>query len=62
LQLLEQAESIFAHKKGQDIPDVKEKAREATEAAENAREVAAERGLESRPLPPAYTPEAVNAP
>lgn len=62
LQLLQQAESIFAHKKGQDIPDVKEKAREATQAAEDAREVAAERGRESRPLPQAYTPEAVSAP
>jgi hypothetical protein len=43
LQLLQQAESIFAHKKGQDIPDVKEKAREATQAAEEARSAAAER-------------------
>lgn len=62
LQLLQQAESIFAHKKGQDIPGVKEKAREATEAAEDAREAAAERGRESRPLPPADAPEAGNAP
>jgi hypothetical protein len=53
LQLLQQAESIFAHKKDHDLPDVKEKAREATEAAEDARAVASERGQESRPLPPA---------
>jgi Domain of unknown function (DUF4398) len=52
LQLLQQAESIFAHKKGHDIPDVKEKAREATEAAEDARAVATERGQESSPLRP----------
>jgi hypothetical protein len=51
LQLLQQAESIFAHKKDHDLPDVKEKAREATEAAEDARAVATERGQESRPLP-----------
>ena len=50
LQLLQQAESVFSHKHGQDIPDVKQKAREATEAAEDARTVAAERGQESRPL------------
>jgi hypothetical protein len=50
LQLLQQAESIFARKKGPEIPDVKEKAREATEAAEEARAVASERGQESRPL------------
>jgi len=50
LQLLQQAESIFAHKHGQDIPDVKQKAREATEAAEDARAVATERGQESKPL------------
>jgi hypothetical protein len=49
LQLLQQAESIFAHKHGQDIPDVKQKAREATEAAEDARAVATERGQESKP-------------
>jgi Domain of unknown function (DUF4398) len=54
LQLLQQAEGIFAHKKGQDMPDVKEKAREATEAAEDARAVATEREQESRPLPPGY--------
>jgi hypothetical protein len=53
LQLLQQAESIFAHKKSQDMPDVKEKARQATEAAEDARAVAIERGQESRPLPAA---------
>jgi Domain of unknown function (DUF4398) len=53
LQLLQQAESIFARKKGNDLPDVKEKAREATEAAEDARAAAAEKGQESRPLPPA---------
>lgn len=52
LQLLQQAENIFAHKKDHDLPDVKEKAREATEAAEDARAVATERGQESRPLPP----------
>lgn len=52
LQLLQQAESIFSHKKGNDLPDVKEKAREATEAAEDARSAAAEKGQESRPLPP----------
>lgn len=56
LQLLQQAESIFAHKKGQDIPDVKEKAREATEAAEDARTVATERGPESTPLRPQDRP------
>jgi hypothetical protein len=50
LQLLQQAESIFSHKHGQDILDVKQKAREATEAAEDARAVATERGQESRPL------------
>lgn len=49
LQLLQQAESIFSHKHGRDIPDVKQKAREATEAAEDARAVATERGQESRP-------------
>jgi hypothetical protein len=49
LQLLQQAESIFAHKKGQDIPDVKEKAREATEAAEEARAAAAGRDRQSSP-------------
>ena len=54
LQLLQQAESIFAHKQSHDIPDVKEKAREATEAAEDARAVATERGQESKPLPPGY--------
>jgi hypothetical protein len=62
LQLLQQAESIFAHKKGQDIPDVKEKAREATEAAEDARAVATERGQESRPLPAADAQGAANLP
>jgi hypothetical protein len=42
LQLLQQAESIFArNKKGGEILDVKAKAREATEAAEQAREAAA---------------------
>jgi hypothetical protein len=56
LQLLQQAESIFSHKHGQDIPDVKQKAREATEAAEDARAVAIERGQESQPLKPAYAP------
>lgn len=56
LQLLQQAESIFAHKQNRDIPDVKEKAREATEAAEAARAVATERGQESKPLQPAVTP------
>jgi hypothetical protein len=56
LQLLQQAESIFAHKHGQDIPDVKQKAREATEAAEDARAVATERGQESQPLQPADVP------
>jgi hypothetical protein len=50
LQLLQQAESIFSHKHGQDIPDIKQKAREATEAAEDARAVATERGQESKPL------------
>jgi hypothetical protein len=50
LQLLQQAESIFSHKHGQDIPDIKQKAREATEAAEDARAVAIERGQESKPL------------
>jgi len=50
LQLLQQAESIFSHKHGQDIPDVKRKAREATVAAEDARAVATERGQESKPL------------
>jgi hypothetical protein len=52
LQLLQQAESIFAHKQSRNIPDVKKKAREATEAAEDARAVAIERGQESRPLRP----------
>ena len=52
LQLLQQAEGIFAHK-DHDLPDVKEKAREATEAAEDARAAATERGQESRPMPPA---------
>ena len=48
LQLLQQAESIFAHKKkGQDIPDVKEKARAATQAAEEARAAAAERDADA---------------
>lgn len=42
LQLLQQAEGIFARKKDRNIPDVKEKAREATEAAEEARAVATE--------------------
>ena len=56
LQLLQQAENIFAHKKGQDIPDVKEKARQATEAAEDARTVATERGQESKPLRPQDRP------
>jgi len=56
LQLLQQAENIFAHKKGHDIPDVKEKAREATEAAEDARAVASERGQESSPLRPQDRP------
>jgi hypothetical protein len=56
LQLLQQAESIFAHKHGQDIPDVKQKAREATEAAEDARAVATERGQEAQPLKPAEAP------
>lgn len=40
LQLLQQAENIFARKKGGDIPDVKAKAREATQAAEQARKTA----------------------
>lgn len=52
LQLLQQVESIFAHRKGQDMPNVKEKAREATEAAEDARAVATERCQESRLPPP----------
>jgi len=56
LQLLQQAEGIFARKHDQDIPDVKQKAREATEAAEEARAVAIERGQESQPLKPAYAP------
>jgi hypothetical protein len=56
LQLLQQAESIFAHKKSRDIPDVKEKAREATEAAEDARAVAIARAQESNPLRPQDTP------
>lgn len=63
LQLLQQAESIFAHKKGQDIPDAKEKACEATEAAEDARAVATELGQDSRPLPPSDAKGALsNAP
>jgi hypothetical protein len=49
LQLLQQAEGIFARKKGQDIPDVKEKARQATQAAEEARSAAAEREGQSTP-------------
>ena len=56
LQLLQQSESIFAHKKSRDNPDVKEKAREATEAAEDARAVAIARGQESNPLRPQDTP------
>jgi Domain of unknown function (DUF4398) len=55
LQLLQQAESIFAHKK-KVIPDVTRKAREATEAAEDARTAAAERGQESNPLRPTDNP------
>ena len=55
LQLLQQAESIFAHKK-KAAPDVKQKAREATEAAEDARTAAAERGQESNPLRPTDNP------
>jgi len=43
-------------KKGHDIPDVKEKAREATKAAENARAEATERGQESSPLRPQDRP------
>ena len=56
LQLLQQSESIFAQKKSHDITDVKEKARQATEAAEDARAVATESGQESSPLRPAATP------
>lgn len=62
LRLLQQAESIFAHKKGQDIPDAKEKAREATEAAEDARAAAAEHAQESRPFPRAEPANAADAP
>jgi hypothetical protein len=57
LQLLQQAESVFAHKKkGADIPEVKQKARQATE---DARAVAVERGQETRPLsaPPTEAPD-----
>jgi Domain of unknown function (DUF4398) len=57
LQLLQQAESIFARKKGRDIPDVRQKARQATEAAEDARAVATERGQESKPLNPLTHPD-----
>lgn len=51
LQLLQQAESLFAHKKN-DIPDVQAKAREATEAAEEARATAVARNGESDPSQP----------
>ncbi len=52
LQLLQQAESLFAHKKGGDIPNVRQKAREATEAAEQARATAVARNGESDPSHP----------
>ena len=56
LQLLEQAENLFAHKKN-DIPDVREKAREATQAAEQARATAAARnGKSDSSHPPQGSP------
>jgi hypothetical protein len=52
LQLLQQSENLFAHKKGGNIPDAKQKAREATQAAEEARATAEARNGESDPSHP----------
>jgi hypothetical protein len=46
VQLLQQSENLFARKKN-DIPDVRAKAREATQAAEQARATAVARNSES---------------
>lgn len=56
LQFLGQAENLFAHKRGKDNPELKEKAREAIEAAEQARLVAAEQLRVADPLRPASEP------
>ena len=56
LQLLQQAESLFAHKSDKQNPELKEKAREAIETAEQARLVAAEQLHQPDPLRPDARP------
>jgi hypothetical protein len=58
LQLLQQAEALVAHNRGKtkDTPELKAMAREATEAAEQARVVAAEYLHQANPLRPAMMP------
>lgn len=56
LQLLQQAESLIAHKSDKQNPELKEKAREAIEAAEQARLVAAEQLHQPDPLRPDAKP------
>ena len=56
LQLLQQAENLFAHKSDKQNPELKEKAREAIEAAEQARLVAAEQLHQPDPLRPDAKP------
>ena len=56
LQLLQQAESLFAHKSDKQNPELREKAREAIEAAEQARLVAAEQLHQPDPLRPDAKP------
>lgn len=56
MQLLQQAESLFARKSDRENPELKEKAREAIEAAEQARMVAAEQLHQRDPLRPDAEP------
>ena len=53
MQLLQQAENLITHKSGKDSPELKEKAREAIETAEQARTVAAKQLHQPDPLRPA---------
>ena len=56
LQLLQQAESLITHKSDKQNPELREKAREAIEAAEQARLVAAEQLHQPDPLRPDAKP------
>lgn len=56
MQLLQQAENLFSRKSDKQSPELKEKAREAIEAAEEARLVAAEQLHQPDPLRPDAKP------